>query len=137
MLALLRHPHIVPYKEFFKDDGDLCLVMAHCEGGDLYHYVRQKRSVHLHAPMQRPLPCNADHACDSFTAFIPRKSGQKIEEELAWQWLVQLLLSLSYCHSKKILHRDVKTQVSGWSWLGLYSLARCQPFGPQALFAFT
>ncbi len=40
-----------------------------------------------------------------------RKNGKFVEEDQAWQWLVQLLLSLSYCHSKKILHRDVKTQV--------------------------
>ena len=45
VLALLRHPHVVPYKEFFNHDGDLCLVMAHCEGGDLFHYIRGKRLV--------------------------------------------------------------------------------------------
>lgn len=34
----------VPYKEFFKhSDGDLCLVMAYCEGGDLFRYVKQLR----------------------------------------------------------------------------------------------
>ena len=31
-------------------------------------------------------------------------------EPQVWAWLVQLLLSLSYIHSKRILHRDVKTQ---------------------------
>ena len=43
LLGLLRHPHVVPYKEFFNHDGNLCLVMAHCEGGDLFQYIRQKR----------------------------------------------------------------------------------------------
>ena len=40
-----------------------------------------------------------------------RRDGATIPEEQAWRWLVQLLLALQYCHSKKILHRDVKTQV--------------------------
>ena len=44
VLSLLRHPHVVPYKEFFKAaDGDLCLVMAFCEGGDLFKYIRELR----------------------------------------------------------------------------------------------
>lgn len=45
-----------------------------------------------------------------------RKAGKAVEEDKAWQWLVQLLLALSYCHSKKILHRDVKTQVCKGSY---------------------
>lgn len=40
----MQHPHVVPYKEFFKHpDGDLCLVMAYCEGGDLFKYIRDLR----------------------------------------------------------------------------------------------
>ena len=36
----------MPYKECFKhQDGDLCLVMAYCEGGDLFHYIKQLRCV--------------------------------------------------------------------------------------------
>ena len=81
VLALLRHPHVVPYKEFFHSGGDLCLVMALCEGGDLYQATKPVR-----------------------------KGGPLVAEDKIWEWLVQLLLALSYCHSKKILHRDVKTQ---------------------------
>lgn len=45
--------------------------------------------------------------------FLPRrcrKAGKTMDEAEVWRWLVQLLLALSYVHSKKILHRDVKTQ---------------------------
>ncbi|KAJ9513732.1 hypothetical protein QJQ45_015488, partial [Haematococcus lacustris] len=100
VLSSLRHPHIVPYREFFRHpDGELCLVMAYCEGGDLYQYIK-----HL------------------------RRSGQSMDEGLAWEWLVQLLLALSYCHSKKVLHRDVKTQnvmlSKGKVLLGDFGLAK-------------
>ncbi|GLC45389.1 Serine/threonine-protein kinase Nek11 [Pleodorina starrii] len=100
MLSLLRHPHVVPYKEFFKHpDGDLCLVMAYCEGGDLFHYIRDLR-----------------------------KHGRTVPEPQVWQWLVQLLLSLSYIHAKRILHRDVKTQniflSEGKVLLGDFGLAK-------------
>lgn len=87
-------------QEFFKFDGDLCLVMAHCEGGDLFAHAKALR-----------------------------KAGKAVEEDKAWQWLVQLLLALSYCHSKKILHRDVKTQNvfltrDGRALLGDFGLAK-------------
>ena len=32
-------------QEFFKFDGDLCLVMAHCEGGDLFAHAKALRWV--------------------------------------------------------------------------------------------
>jgi serine/threonine protein kinase len=100
VLALLRHPHVVPYKEFFHSGGDLCLVMALCEGGDLYQHTKPVR-----------------------------KGGPLVEEDKIWDWLVQLLLALSYCHSKKILHRDVKTQnifltQEGKLMLGDFGLAK-------------
>ncbi|KAG2440790.1 hypothetical protein HXX76_003646 [Chlamydomonas incerta] len=100
VLSLLRHPHVVPYKEFFKHtDGDLCLVMAFCEGGDLFKHIRQLRD-----------------------------KGQTVPEPQVWAWLVQLLLSLSYIHSKRILHRDVKTQniflSGGKVLLGDFGLAK-------------
>ncbi|KAG1658695.1 hypothetical protein FOA52_013635 [Chlamydomonas sp. UWO 241] len=81
VLSSLRHPHIVPYKEFFKDGSDLCLVMAHCEGGDLYRHVKALRA-----------------------------SNKWVDEDTAWSWVVQMMLAIQYCHSKKILHRDIKTQ---------------------------
>eukprot|EP00798_Chlamydomonas_sp_ICE-L_P031329 gene31329-6476_t len=100
LLALLRHPHIVPYREFFTHpDGDMCLVMAHCEGGDLHKHIKRLT-----------------------------RAEESVEEEIAWEWLVQLLLALSYCHSKKILHRDVKTQnifiSEGKVLLGDFGLAK-------------
>lgn len=100
MLSCLRHPHIVPYREFFHYEGDLCLVMAHCEGGDLYAHVKALR-----------------------------KSGNSVPEDQAWKWIVQCLLALQYCHGKRILHRDVKTQnifltKDGQVMLGDFGLAK-------------
>ncbi|KAG2496722.1 hypothetical protein HYH03_005135 [Edaphochlamys debaryana] len=73
--------------------------MAYCEGGDLFRYIRELRKV-----------------------------GRTMPEPLIWQWLVQLLLSLSYIHSKRILHRDVKTQniflSEGKVLLGDFGLAK-------------
>jgi serine/threonine protein kinase len=58
---------------------ELCIVMSHCEGGDLASML--KRALHW---------------------------GEAFSETAVMRWLVQLLLGLHHIHGKSILHRDIK-----------------------------
>ncbi|XP_070702117.1 serine/threonine-protein kinase Nek4 [Pempheris klunzingeri] len=44
LLSQLRHPNIVTYRESWEgDDRQLYIVMGFCEGGDLYHRLKQQK----------------------------------------------------------------------------------------------
>uniref|UniRef100_A0A8C9SHU7 Serine/threonine-protein kinase Nek4 n=1 Tax=Scleropages formosus TaxID=113540 RepID=A0A8C9SHU7_SCLFO len=44
LLSQLRHPNIVTYRESWEgDDCHLYIVMGFCEGGDLYHKLKQQK----------------------------------------------------------------------------------------------
>ncbi|KAJ8378979.1 hypothetical protein AAFF_G00232730 [Aldrovandia affinis] len=44
LLSQLRHPNIVTYRESWEgEDCHLYIVMGFCEGGDLYHMLRQQK----------------------------------------------------------------------------------------------
>ncbi|XP_059505799.1 serine/threonine-protein kinase Nek4 isoform X2 [Stegostoma tigrinum] len=44
LLSQLRHPNIVTYRESWEgDDGFLYIVMGYCEGGDLYHKLKEQK----------------------------------------------------------------------------------------------
>ncbi|XP_075689921.1 serine/threonine-protein kinase Nek4 isoform X1 [Rhinoderma darwinii] len=44
LLSQLKHPNIVAYKESWEgDDGLLYIVMGFCEGGDLYHKLKEQK----------------------------------------------------------------------------------------------
>ncbi|XP_069823229.1 serine/threonine-protein kinase Nek4 isoform X1 [Dendropsophus ebraccatus] len=44
LLSRLKHPNIVAYKESWEgDDGLLYIVMGFCEGGDLYHKLKEQK----------------------------------------------------------------------------------------------
>ena len=77
----LDHPNIVSYKHSFIEKGILIIIMEYCEHGDLAFHVRKKKA----------------------------KNEQFSETEIM-NWFVQLCLSLDYVHSRKILHRDIKSQ---------------------------
>ena len=53
LLSTLKHPNIVAYIESFRsNDGFLNIVMAYCEGGDLYTKLKERKANH------QPLPEN-------------------------------------------------------------------------------
>ncbi|CAB4021192.1 serine threonine- kinase Nek4-like [Paramuricea clavata] len=48
LLSQVRHPNIVSYKESFQgDDGFLYIVMAFCEGGDMYSRLKDQKGTYL------------------------------------------------------------------------------------------
>ena len=45
LLKKLSHPNIVSYKESFMDSENyLCIVMAYCDGGDMYNKIRAEKN---------------------------------------------------------------------------------------------
>ncbi|XP_077978355.1 serine/threonine-protein kinase Nek1-like [Glandiceps talaboti] len=83
ILSDLKHPHIVTYYESFFDAKELhlCIVQDYCDGGSL------DERIHL---------ASMKHEC--------------IEEKQIMQWFIQIAMAVQYIHSKKVLHRDLKTQ---------------------------
>lgn len=88
LLSSLRHPCIVPYLESFPARSTpsvpvedlLCLVMSRCE--------RDLR----------------EECCER------RRGGQPFEEPRVRSWLSQLAWGLHHLHSRRVLHRDLKSQ---------------------------
>ena len=83
LLASLNNKFVVKYYESFQIDQNIYIVMEYCEGGDLCTYITM-------------------HQKESNNNF-------KFEEDLIWKLFIQISLGLFYIHSKKIVHRDIKS----------------------------
>jgi NIMA (never in mitosis gene a)-related kinase len=81
ILASLRHPNIIAYKEAFMDDSAacLCIVMEYAGGGDLLRKLDSHKKLGTHMP----------------------------EHEL-WKVFIDVVQGLKLLHDSHILHRDVK-----------------------------
>lgn len=92
LLATLDHPNVVKLFEWAEDarKAEMVLVLEYLPGGDGLGLLR--RSIAQNAPLQ---------------------------EALVARLLQQVLVSLQYCHSEGVLHRDIKCEN--------FMLTACEP----------
>jgi len=81
VLKSMRHPYIVTYRESFMEKRCLCIVMDYADGGDMYNKIAAQK-----------------------------KAGKLFDENQVVDWFLQIALAIKHIHSKRILHRDLKTQ---------------------------
>lgn len=82
LLSRLRHPNIVTYRESWEgDDCQLYIVMGFCEGGDLYHRLKQQKGELLperqvvewfvQIAMALQVCCDTEHSQNMSIYFCP------------------------------------------------------------------
>jgi len=81
ILASIKSPFIVGYKEAFFEDNSmtLCIVMEYAGGGDILNKITKHQ-----------------------------KTNSLFKEQDIWRFAIQMVMGLKVLHDMKILHRDLK-----------------------------
>ena len=80
-LRSLDHPNIIKILEYFDDAHNIYIVMENADGGELLKVVE-----------------------DNF------KHGRYVNEQWAMEVFRQVLEGISYCHSRSVMHKDLKAE---------------------------
>ncbi|XP_001641894.3 serine/threonine-protein kinase Nek5 isoform X2 [Nematostella vectensis] len=102
ILGQLKHPHIVTLLDSFVDKHEekLYIVQDYCDGGTLQDQIA-----------------------------LAKRNNIPLEEPQIMQWFVQVLMAVHHIHSRKILHRDLKSQNIFLTKKGMHSVVRLGDFG--------
>jgi len=80
VLSKLSHPNVIRYLDSFNQGSTLFIVTELAEGGNLTDALKRTR-----------------------------QRGTLLSEKLVWKYFLQTAVGLQHIHSRKILHRDIKT----------------------------
>ena len=93
ILASIKHPNIIQYKEAFMDKGSesLCIVMELVDMGDLYGQILKNLKRQGSSIPQAEL------------------EYEGLKEEFVWRVFIQVVKGLKSMHDLNIMHRDLKS----------------------------
>ena len=84
ILSSLNNKYVVKFYESFKMYQNIYILMEFCDNGDLCSFLNKVKKLRK----------NDDYFLD---------------EDFVWKLFIQMSIGLYYIHSKKIIHRDIKT----------------------------
>ena len=79
LLSRLQHPNVVQYVTDFVEDNVLHIVTAFCNGGDLAQMIKARK-----------------------------ETNDYLDEDVILDIFIQLAMAVDYCHSLRVMHRDLK-----------------------------
>ncbi|KAK7099445.1 uncharacterized protein [Littorina saxatilis] len=83
ILSGLKHPNIVAFHDSFRhsDEQHVCIIQDYCDGGSLSDRIQEALSKNTTLP-----------------------------EKQIMQWFIQIVMAVQFIHSKRVLHRDLKSE---------------------------
>jgi NIMA (never in mitosis gene a)-related kinase len=102
----LNHPNIISVIEQFEDEQEekIYIVMEYADGGDLSQRIREKKRL----PVEQRCGFSEDQVISWSTSLICNSILRNVNL-LVLVRLIQICFALRHVHSRKILHRDIKT----------------------------